>query len=137
MAYSGRRFSQTHKLLKYKTLLTVIILGLFNPFNLTALTFKVASYNVENLFDLKDDKREYPEYMPYTGFKWDNATYAKKLEHIAKVLCDLDAHIVGLQEIESETALNDLITTIKNNGCKDYKYYGIVKDKKKYLLEQH
>jgi len=31
--------------------------------------------------------------MPYTGFKWDNATYAKKLEHIAKVLCDLDAHI--------------------------------------------
>jgi len=54
----------------------------------------------------------------------------KKIENIARVLCDLDAHIVGLQEIESESALRDLINTVKNNNCRNYKYYAIVKDSK-------
>lgn len=130
MAFERRGFFKTDKLLKSKIFITVIFLSLFNAFNLSAITFKVASYNVENLFDLQYDGREYPEYIPYTGFKWDNSTYYKKLENIAKVLCDLDAHIIGLQEIESEMALKDLIATIKNRNCKYYKYYTIVKDKK-------
>lgn len=130
MAHRRRELFKTDKMLKYKILFFAISLLLSFSLNLSAITFKVASYNVENLFDLKDDAREYPEYIPFTGFKWDNATYRKKLKNIAKVLCDLDAHIVGLQEVESESALKDLINTVKEHNCKDYKYYAIVKDSK-------
>ena len=128
MAFRRRDLFKTNKILKHKILFFVISLLLLISLDLSAITFKVASYNVENLFDLNNDSREYPEYIPFTGFKWDNSTYYKKLENIAKVLCDLDAHIVGLQEIESENALRDLINTVKKNNCKDYKYYAIVED---------
>ena len=130
MAFRRRDLFKTNKILKHKILFFVISLLLLISLDLSAITFKVASYNVENLFDLNYDAREYPEYIPFTGFKWDNSTYYKKLENIAKVLCDLDAHIVGLQEIESENALRDLINTVKKNNCKDYKYYAIVEDSK-------
>jgi endonuclease/exonuclease/phosphatase family metal-dependent hydrolase len=130
MALRRRGLFKTDKILKFKILSSVFFLLLLIPLNLSAITFKVASYNVENLFDLNNDAREYPEYIPFTGFKWDNVTYHKKIENIAKVLCDLDAHIVGLQEIESESALRDLINTVKNNNCRNYKYYAIVKDSK-------
>jgi endonuclease/exonuclease/phosphatase family metal-dependent hydrolase len=130
MAHRRGRFFKKNHFLVYTFFWFLLILLIFNNISLFAVTFKIASYNVENLFDLKDDGREYPEYIPNTGFRWDNITYKKKINNIAKVLCDLDADIVGLQEVESETALNDLIYTIKSNHCKDYGHYAIVKDKK-------
>jgi len=64
--------------------------------------FTVASYNVENFFDLKYDKTEYKEYIP--GTKWNQKTYNTKLDNIIKVLSHLDKDIVALQEIESNEA---------------------------------
>ena len=33
-----------------------------------ARSFKIVSYNVENLFDLKKDATDYPEYIPNSKF---------------------------------------------------------------------
>ena len=80
-----------------------------------SLDFKIASYNVENLFDLHYDKTEYKEYIPNTKFH-NEKSYNIKLKNIAKTLKDLNASIVSLQEIESQKALNDL------NKLLNYKY---------------
>jgi len=68
-------------------------------------SFKIASYNVENLFDMHSDLTDYPEYSPGGPFGWDNTQLDIKLGNIASVLKDLDAEIIALQEVESEKAL--------------------------------
>jgi len=91
-------------------------------------TLKIASYNVENLFDLKRDGYEYREYIPYTKSLWNKKNYKIKLQNIAKVIKDIDADIISLQEIESIEALKDLRYTLKQKGLY-YKYYKIANKK--------
>ena len=79
-------------------------------------TFKVATYNVENLFDLKKSGREYPEYIPNNRHRWNRTTYKKKLENLAKVIKDIDADIIALEEIESYQALHDLKAMLQRKG---------------------
>ena len=104
------------------------ILLLILPIFLQALTFKVASYNVENLFDLSYSGKEYREYVPNSSQGWNRYTYQKKLSNISKVLYDLKADIVGLEEIESKRALLDLKRAIKRRGL-DYRYFAIANKK--------
>jgi endonuclease/exonuclease/phosphatase family metal-dependent hydrolase len=87
-------------------------------------TLKIATYNVENLFDLKKSGHEYKEYIPYTKANWNDKTYKIKLHNISKVIKDINADIIGLQEIESIQALKDLRYTLKRMGLY-YKYYKI------------
>jgi len=90
---------------------------------LYSLDFKVASYNVENFFDLQYDKTEYKKYIPHTK-TWNQTSYNKKLKNISKTIHDLDADILALQEIESKNVLKALL---KKNPS--YKY--VVFHKKK------
>ncbi len=90
---------------------------------------RVASYNVENLFDLKYDHREYVEYIPNTSWQWNKKNQAKKLNNIAKVITDFHPNIIGLQEIESLQALKELRKTLQIHGLY-YKYYAIADAKK-------
>jgi len=104
-----------------KTLLLLLLL--------TSLLFgenvlKIATYNVENLFDLKRSGHEYNEYIPYTKANWNDKTYKIKLNNITKVIKDINADIIGLQEIESLQALKDLRYTLKRKGLY-YPYYKI------------
>jgi hypothetical protein len=92
-------------------------------FILEAKDFKVASYNVENLFDLKNDGTEYKEYKPYTK-SWNKNSFENKLLNIAKVINDLDADIIALQEIESQEALDYLVEKTSR-----YKYHTFLKKK--------
>jgi len=85
---------------------------------------KIASYNVENLFDLRKTGYEYKEYIPYTKSNWNNKTYKAKLKNISKVIKDIDADIIALQEIESLQALKDLRYQLKRDGLY-YQYYKI------------
>ena len=87
-------------------------------------TVKIATYNVENLFDLKRSGHEYREYIPYTKSNWNDVNYKIKLKHIARVIKDINADIIGLQEIESLQALKDLRYTLKRAGLY-YQYYKI------------
>lgn len=73
-----------------------------------AKVFKVASYNVENLFDLKYAHTEYPGYIPGGPAGWNEKMFALKCRQIAQVLGDLDADVVALQEVESKAALRHL-----------------------------
>jgi endonuclease/exonuclease/phosphatase family metal-dependent hydrolase len=87
-------------------------------------TLKIATYNVENLFDLKRDGYEYKEYIPNTVSNWNQHTYNIKLKNISRVIKELNADIIALQEIESLEALKDLRFTLKRNGVY-YQYYKI------------
>lgn len=88
----------------------------------------IASYNVENLFDLKKSGYEYSEYIPNTASNWNKKIYDIKLKNIAQVIKDIDADIIALQEIESLEALLDLRFALKQKGLY-YQYYSIA-DKK-------
>jgi endonuclease/exonuclease/phosphatase family metal-dependent hydrolase len=71
---------------------------------------------------------EYPEYIP--NFKgWDERAHSTKLANTAKVIKDMNAEIVALQEIENENALKELLAELKKNGV-EYPYYEITKNEK-------
>ena len=81
----------------------------------------IASYNVENLFDLKTSGYEYSEYVPNSASHWNLKNYNIKLKHIAKVIQDMNPDIIGLQEIESRQAFKDLRHKLTRDGLY-YKY---------------
>ncbi len=72
------------------------------PLFLSAHSFSLASYNVYNLFDATHQGSEYGD---FGAAKWSQKDYDRKLERITRVLQDLDADIITLQEIENETVL--------------------------------
>ncbi|WP_353662568.1 endonuclease/exonuclease/phosphatase family protein [Hydrogenimonas sp. SS33] len=95
---------------------TLLLLWLATMGALWGQTIKVASYNVENLFDLKKSGSEYTEYIPYTGYGWNEKAFAVKIRNISRVICDLRPDIIGLQEIESDEALRALQQGVKRCG---------------------
>lgn len=114
----------------------IIAVALIFSFNSQAKTsadgnisvFTVATYNVENLFDMEPNGTEYPEYIP--NFKgWDKRAHDIKLENIAKVIKDMNAEVVALEEVENENALNELLKKLKADGV-EYPYYAITKNSK-------
>lgn len=102
------------------------ILLFFLPLFIFAKPFKIASYNVENLFDAEKNGFEYRDYT--SSHNWTEKMVNIKLNHTAEVLCDLDADIIGLQEIENETVLIQLQKRLKRVGC-PYPYRAITSKK--------
>ena len=94
---------------------SLIILLLF-AYQLIAKDFRVASYNVENLFDLQRGGSEYSEYIPYTKHGWNKRAFNIKVNNIAQVICDMKPDIIGLQEIESDNSLKALQKALKRCG---------------------
>ncbi|QKF73590.1 endonuclease/exonuclease/phosphatase [Aliarcobacter faecis] len=90
--------------------------------NLFAQNLKIASYNVENFFDLINNKTEYEEYVPNSNSLWNQRNFDIKLKNTLKVLNDLDADIIALQEIENE----NLIKLLKQK-LPQYSYYAFSK----------
>ncbi|MDK9694066.1 MAG: endonuclease/exonuclease/phosphatase family protein [Sulfurimonas sp.] len=89
---------------------------------------KIATYNVENLFDLEKSGNEYDEYIPNSASDWNQQNYKIKLKNISQVIKDIDADIIALQEVESLQALLDLRFALKQSGLY-YEHYAIA-DKK-------
>ncbi len=89
-----------------------------------ARVFKVADYNVENLFDLTRSGTEYQEYIPNTRYGWTKKIANIKYTNIARVIKDLGADVVALEEIESKRALISLRDRLKDFGV-DYPYLAI------------
>jgi endonuclease/exonuclease/phosphatase family metal-dependent hydrolase len=96
----------------YKVLFIILLSTLL----LAGEHVRIASYNVENLFDLRHSGSEYHEYIPNTSWKWNRTNYHKKLKNIAKVIHDMQCDIISIQEIESYTALKDLQKELKKKG---------------------
>ncbi len=97
------------------------------PLFLFSKPFKVASYNVENLFDAKIQGTEYDEFIP-GKHNWSKRMSEIKIDHTAEVICELDADILGLQEIENDQAFAALIKRLKRVGC-GYRYSAITAKK--------
>ncbi|MCD6173553.1 MAG: endonuclease/exonuclease/phosphatase family protein [Sulfurimonas sp.] len=91
-------------------------------------TLTIATYNVENLFDLNKGDYRYKEYKPNGKSLWNKKNYKIKLDNISKVIKDIDADIIALQEIGSLSALKDLRQTLKQKGLY-YQYYNITNKK--------
>ena len=76
----------------------------------------VVFYNVENLFDTKNDLGDRDgEFTPAGANKWTEERYSKKLEDISKVLSSVNKNelpeIIGLCETENRKVLDDLVKT--------------------------
>lgn len=77
---------------------------------------KIATYNVENLFD---DKISGSEYSDFKSNRWNSAKYQQKLQKISRVLWELNADVVALNEIENENVIKELANL---SGYKFYKF---------------
>lgn len=105
-------------------MLKVILLLTFITSFLFSKEFTLATYNIENLFDLKKDKSDYKEYIPNTKANWNKKTFNIKLKNSIKVIKDIDADILALQEIENINILKLLQKKLPN-----YKYISFSKYK--------
>ncbi|MCB4776116.1 MAG: hypothetical protein LGB73_05000 [Sulfurovum sp.] len=108
-------------------MIPIVLLLFFMTSTLISKPFKVANYNVENLFDTIYNGTEYEEFVP-GKHGWSSRMVEKKLNHTAEVLCDLNADIVGLEEIENEQIFRQLQKRLKRVGC-NYEYGAITHKK--------
>ncbi|MDR1557195.1 MAG: endonuclease [Tannerellaceae bacterium] len=100
----------------YPTRILLLAVFLLSPaFPSGQVSFRVMSYNVENLFDIYDDpETEDEEFLPSGGRRWTPSRYMHKLRQIARVISaagewDTPA-LVGLCEVENDTVLTHLLT---------------------------
>ena len=84
-------------------------------------TFRVAGYNVENLFDLERSGTEYEEFVPGGASGWTREMVEIKCGNVARVVVDLNADVLALEEVESRKALLLLQLKLKSKGV-DYPY---------------
>jgi len=90
----------------------------------------IAFYNVENLFDTKNDTLIFDnDRTPDGKDKWTSERYQKKLLNITKVLSEIGAKqtkaspdIIGICEVENKKVIEDLV----NHPNLQTKNYGIV-----------
>lgn len=76
-------------------------------------SFRVMFWNVENLFDTKDDPRKNDnEYLPDAVRHWNSFRYRDKLKSLAKGIIasghEFVPDLVGLCEVENDSCLYDL-----------------------------
>ena len=84
------------------------------PIVLAQESFRVMFYNVENLFDTKDDSlKNDNEFLPDAMRRWNYYRYRDKVNSIAKVIIasgnEYVPDLVGLCEVENDTCLRDLV----------------------------
>lgn len=79
-------------------------------------SFRVAFYNVENLFDTIDDPlKDDAEFLPSGRIPWTAARYQKKLDRMSEVISGMSTSkpvaVLGLCEVENLYVLKDLVTS--------------------------
>lgn len=90
----------------------------------------VAFYNLENLFDTKNDPNKFDEASPIMEMKADReSVYRKKVHNMARVISDIGKDVtqnspavIGVSEVENINVLEDLL----NDSLLVKKDYGIV-----------
>ena len=95
----------------------------FAVFMAFASEISIATYNVQNLFDCKDDGSEYPDFKSSTS-KWDCEAAISKLKRTRQVIDAINTDIIALEEVENEQVLRALV------GGSEYKFIAFSKAKK-------
>lgn len=101
--------------------IVLLCLGAASDVAWAVQSFRVANYNVENLFDLEKRGTEYDEYIPCGASGWDKAMVEIKCSQLARVIVDLKADILSMEEVESKKALLLLQSKLKGKGV-NYPY---------------
>lgn len=91
--------------------------------------FTVAFYNLENLFDVFDDKHTHDnDFLPHSEKRWTEKRYRKKtrklgyvISRIGRKVTNTHPAIVGLAEVENKLVINDLLGS-KHLKDKPYDY---------------
>ena len=84
----------------------------------------IVFYNVENLFDTKNDRHtDDDDFTPNGEYEWDEERYSKKLKQISEAINLIEEKplLIGLAEIENHNVLEALIKTDGMNNL-NYKY---------------
>ena len=81
---------------------------------ITSATLRVASWNVENLFDAENDFANPgdDEFTPNGPMTWTESVYRIKLDHLAEMIAEMKPDIIGLCEVENRRVLVDLQQTL-------------------------
>jgi len=74
----------------------------------TVKPFRVAFYNLENLFDTVDGPNDDAEFLPNSANAWNGDRYNSKLRNMAKVIDSIAPSILGMVELENAFVLEDL-----------------------------
>lgn len=73
-----------------------------------AAVFRIAFYNLENLFDTVDGPNEDSEFLPKSENQWNAERYASKLRNMSQVIDSIAPDILGVVEVENAFVLEDL-----------------------------
>lgn len=94
--------------------------------NPTRGSFRLMTFNVENLFDTQHDEGKHDEdFLPESAREWTEERYVRKLHQICEVISDVGGEawpfFVSLVEVENERVLQDLLgrTALREVG---YRY---------------
>ncbi len=95
------------------------------------MNITIAFYNLENLFDFRDDAKTYDEdFLPISRKRWTKKRYDKKIERLGRVISMIgkvsnlpveenSPVIIGLAEVENKKVLHDLV---HSQHLKTYNY---------------
>lgn len=83
---------------------------------------KIATYNVKNLFDCRNDGSEYRDFRVGTS-EWNCNKAERKFKLISQAIKAINADIIALQEIENEQILKEL------KQAAGYQYFAFSKPK--------
>ena len=81
---------------------------------ITSASLRMASWNVENLFDTENDSANLgdDEFTPNGPMMWTESVYRIKLDRLAEMIAEMKPDIIGLCEIENRRVLVDLQKTL-------------------------
>lgn len=87
-------------------------------------SYRFGFYNVENLFDTKDDpERKDESFTPSGKNKWTKVRYKRKLNQLAQVIEGLAfPTVMGLAEVENGTVVEDLAAVVNDKEKVDYAF---------------
>lgn len=93
-----------------------------------SLLFRVMSWNVENLFDIRHDSlKNDQEFLPDALRRWHYGRYKKKLNNISRVITAVGEWdppaLVGLCEVENDSVLRDLT---RYSALKEHNYRYVI-----------
>jgi endonuclease/exonuclease/phosphatase family metal-dependent hydrolase len=93
---------------------TLVSSGQADQKKLSGKTFRIAFYNVENLFDTIDDPAaDDADFLPGSRIAWTTERYDLKLSRLAEVIDALSdiqpLALMGLCEVENKMVLDDLV----------------------------
>ncbi len=71
--------------------------------------FRLAFYNLENLFDTIDGTNDDSEFLPLGKNQWNTEKYQKKLKNMSRVIDSIQPDILGFCEVENAAVLTDLM----------------------------